>query len=146
MFRTLLSMPNNLKNMVRYNSKLNNILPITVTDTAWNKINDILKKSDSIGMLFSIKSGGCNGFNYKFEVLNEKNSDILKEKIKPNVIEKDNCKVYIDPMAEMYLIGTQIDYIEENYEKGIYESKFIYKADKDIATNCGCGISFSPKV
>ena len=53
--------------------------------------------------------------------------------------------MYIDPMSEMFLLGTTIDYIEEDYQKGIYESKFVYKADKDIATNCGCGVSFSPK-
>ena len=120
--------------------------PINITDKAWNKIGDIIGKSQSKGMLFSISSGGCNGFNYSFNIIDEKNNDIFDNKIKPNLIENKSSKVYIDPMAEMYLIGTTIDYIEEDYSKGIYESKFVYKADKNIATNCGCGVSFSPKI
>ncbi|VVU94767.1 hypothetical protein CPAV1605_492 [seawater metagenome] len=119
---------------------------VNITNTAWEKINDILLKSNSQGMLFSIKSGGCNGFNYNFEVLNDKNSDLLNNKLKPTCIENDSSKVYIDPLAEMYLIGTTIDYIKEDYSKGVYENKFVYIADKERATNCGCGVSFSPKI
>ena len=45
----------------------------------------------------------------------------------------------------MYLLGTTIDYINEDYKNGIYESKFKFDIDKDLMTTCGCGISFSPK-
>ena len=54
-------------------------------------------------------------------------------------------KVYIDPISEMYLHGTTIDYMKEDYSKKIYENKFIYEVDKDLMTSCGCGVSFSPK-
>ena len=110
-------------------------LPINVTDKAWKKIGDIINKSNTEGMLFTVTSGGCNGFNYSFNILDKTNSNILNGKIKPSFIEKESNKIYIDPMAEMYLLGTTIDFIEEDYSKGIYESKFIYKADKSIATN-----------
>ena len=116
--------------------------PINITNTAWKKIGDILTKSNAKGMLFSATGGGCNGFYYNFEIMNE---DESKSKIKITCVEKDNSKVYIDPTSEMFLLGTTIDYIEEDYHKGVYESKFIYKADKDVATSCGCGVSFSPK-
>ena len=45
----------------------------------------------------------------------------------------------------MYLIGTTIDFINEDFNKGIFESKFIYNIDKKLASSCGCGISFTPK-
>ena len=57
----------------------------------------------------------------------------------------ENTNIYIEPISEMYLIGTTIDYIEEDVNKGIFENKFVYKIDKNIASSCGCGISFTPK-
>ena len=48
-------------------------------------------------------------------------------------------------MAELYLIGTTVDYVSEDFSKGIYESKFKFIPDKDKASTCGCGVSFSPK-
>ena len=45
----------------------------------------------------------------------------------------------------MYLLGSTIDYINEDFSKKIYESKFIYEIDKNLMTTCGCGTSFSPK-
>ena len=60
-------------------------------------------------------------------------------------VQDENNKIYVDPMAEIYLLGTTIDYLEENYEKGIYENKFKFTPAKDKGTTCGCGVSFSPK-
>ena len=119
---------------------------ITITNNAWNKINDIIKKSNTMGMLFSVKSGGCNGFNYSFETINSKNMDIFDNKPQPNFVTKYSNTVYIDPISELYLMGTTIDYLEEDYSNGIYESKFVYLPDKNIASSCGCGVSFSPKI
>ena len=45
----------------------------------------------------------------------------------------------------MFLFGTKIDFIKEDYNKNIFESKFIFIPDKNLATSCGCGISFNPK-
>jgi len=112
--------------------------PINITETAWTKIKDIINANNSKAMLFSAKGGGCNGFNYNLETINEeiKNSSLL---------ENDNYKVFVDPITEMYLLNTTIDYIKEDYNKGIFESKFVYIPDKNLATSCGCGVSFSPK-
>ena len=63
----------------------------------------------------------------------------------PTIIENNKIKIFIDPLSEIYLFGTTIDYIYENYDKSIFENKFIFLPDKDIATSCGCGVSFSPK-
>ena len=34
--------------------------PVRITNSAWNKINNILKKSNNnLGFLYSVSSGGC---------------------------------------------------------------------------------------
>ena len=121
-----------------------NKFPIIITNTAWFKIRDILKKSNNkYGFIFYASSGGCNGFNYNLELLEE---NLNNSKITHNFIsDNENNKVYIDPSSEMFLLGTEIDYIKEDFKKNIFESKFIFKPDKKLATTCGCGVSFNPK-
>ena len=48
-------------------------------------------------------------------------------------------------MSEMFLLGTTIDYVTEDYTQGNFENKFIFKVNPKLASSCGCGISFSPK-
>ena len=114
--------------------------PIVVTDKAWIKLKDIANKSDISTFLFSAKSGGCNGFNYLIENIKD---DFDKEKT--NYIKNENIKMYVDPFSEMLLLNTTIDFVEEDYKKGNYGSKFVFIPDKDFATSCGCGVSFAPK-
>ena len=126
---------------------------ISVTENAWKKINTILsndKNNNNKSMLLDIKSGGCNGFNYIFTTFNSNETRIKdadkynKYSIVQSPFNKDN-KIYIEPIAEFYVLGTKIDYVQEDYSKNIFESKFIFIPDKNLATNCGCGISFSLK-
>ena len=118
--------------------------PINVSPNAWIKIREILDKSNNkYGFLFYASSGGCNGFNYNLELLE---NEINNSKIKHNFIsDEENNRVYIDPSSEMFLMGTEIDFVKEDYKKNIFESKFIFTPDKNLATTCGCGVSFNPK-
>jgi len=113
---------------------------IKITKTAWMKIGNILKKTNKYSFLFSASGGGCNGYNYTFHAIEQKefNSILNETKIKPTVIVKNNHRVLIDPLSELLLIGTTID-----FEKTIYESKFKFFPNKEIARTCGCGTSFS---
>ena len=118
---------------------------INITNNAWKKLNNITKKSNTnIGFLFGVTSGGCNGFNFDLKLLNNQELQKIKNK-KPNILKNNDVSVYVDPTSEIYLIGTTIDYIHEDYSKNIYESKFVYSIDKELASSCGCGISFMPK-
>ena len=122
--------------------------PIKVTNNAWSKIDTIMNKSNNnIGFLFSISSGGCNGFNYNLNLLESDELDELnKDKLKMSYVESNNLRVYIEQKSEFYLLGTTIDYVNEDFSKNIFESKFIFKPDKEKASTCGCGVSFSPKL
>jgi iron-sulfur cluster assembly accessory protein len=122
--------------------------PINISNNAWKKMKTIILTQYAESFLFTATSGGCNGFNYKLQLLNkEKYNSFLKDnqKIKPSKMENDGVKLLIDPRTEMLLLGTTIDYITEDYQKGIFENKFIFTANKNLATSCGCGISFNPK-
>tara|TARA_Y100000994_G_C15464397_1_gene348259 strand:+ start:265 stop:627 length:363 start_codon:yes stop_codon:yes gene_type:complete len=119
---------------------------INVTKNAWNKMSHIINLSkNKYGFIYSASSGGCNGFNFELNLLEE---DLYKEIINKKyhtVLNHDSTKLYIDPISEMYLIGTTIDYIHEDYKNKIFESKFQFIINKGNMTSCGCGISFSPK-
>ena len=129
--------------MYRTFLKSNKSSIINITESAWNKLNSI--QSNSYFMFYA-EGGGCNGFNYRLSLINtSRGENLLKKKIPPNVITNNHVNVIIDPMCEIYLIGTTIDYQFEDVKKGIYDSKFIFTPDKKIATSCGCGGSFSPK-
>ena len=120
---------------------------INITKNAWNKINKIVESQNAIGFLFTAESGGCNGFNYKLELIDDDKYKHLQKnnKLPLNVLENNNSKVVLEPLSEMFLMGTKIDYVRENFSEGIFENKFIFLADKNIASSCGCGVSFSPK-
>jgi iron-sulfur cluster assembly accessory protein len=122
--------------------KLSRALNISVN--AWSKMQSIHKQTKYDTFLFAANAGGCSGLNYDFKNIDPITiSEMAKEsKIPLTFLENNGLKVYIDPLSEMYLLGTTIDYISENYEKGIYESKFSFKPNNDIAGTCGCGISF----
>ena len=119
---------------------------IQVTKNAWVKMSQIINASkNKYGFIYSASSGGCNGFNFELNLL-EKNmyEEIIKRKFY-TVLNNDPTKLYIDPVSEMYLLGTTVDYIQEDYGKGIFESKFKFEINKEKMSSCGCGISFSPK-
>jgi Fe-S cluster assembly iron-binding protein IscA len=66
-------------------------------------------------------------------------------KIREKSHNKYGLLVYVDPASEMFLLGTTIDYIKEDYSKGQFENKFIFEVDKELLSTCGCGTSFTPK-
>jgi iron-sulfur cluster assembly accessory protein len=120
---------------------------IQITGSAWHKISEILSQTkNTYGLLYSVKTGGCNGFNFELNPLTKNIHQKIKDTKFLTILQNNNSSVYIDPLSEMYLLGTTIDYVKEDFTKKIYESKFIYNADKNLMTTCGCGISFSPKV
>ena len=121
-------------------SKITKQLPITITNNAWTKIKDITNKSNGTNFIFSAIGGGCSGFNYNLELLNK--TDLPKKLDTFTYVNNGHYKVYIDHLSELYLLGTCIN---QDYSKGIYESKFVFLQDKMDVIACGCGLYFMPK-
>ena len=119
-------------------------MAIKITNMAWKKLFDIGRQANKKRFLFSASSGGCNGFNFNLNIMKDTDYSQIK-KLKRNFLTKNDFDVYLDPMSELYLIGTTIDFVNEDYKKNIFESKFIFDIDKKLASTCGCGVSFTPK-
>ena len=104
---------------------------IKLSDNAANRIKEIMSKAESsaIGVRVGVKSGGCAGMSYIMEYAKEINPS-------DEVIEDKGVKVFIDPGAIMYLLGTEMDYKKEQFS-----SSFIFKNPNETE-RCGCGESF----
>ena len=120
---------------------------ILVSSKAWSKMKSILIQSNNkYGFLYSARSGGCNGFNFNLDLLNKQTFlEISNTKFHTHLSFDDTTHLYIDPLSELHLQGTSIDYITEDISLGQFENKFIFNVDPNLMTSCGCGISFSPK-
>ena len=104
---------------------------ISLSDKAANRIKEILSSAeqDSIGVRVGVKSGGCAGMSYVMEYAKKQNPN-------DEIIEDKGVKVFIDPGAFMYLLGTEMDYKKEEFS-----STFVFKNPNETE-RCGCGESF----
>ena len=102
--------------------------PISLTNKAIQKIKQLTINSNKFALRLDLKKGGCAGMEYFMEYV---------DKVEQNeeVIDFDGAKVIIDPLAQMYLFGTTID-----YEDGILESGFKFN-NPNVTEACGCGES-----
>ena len=106
---------------------------ITVTDKASIQLEKIIQSapSDTIGILLGIDKTGCNGHSYKLDFAKKNEVENLE------YVEQNNIKVFIDPKATIFLIGSEMDYSSDKLA-----SRFVFKNPNEKST-CGCGESFS---
>ena len=104
---------------------------IRLSDNAADRIKEIMSeaKNKALGVRISVKSGGCAGMSYVMEYSKEANPS-------DEVIEDKGVKVFIDPAAVMYLLGTEMDYKKEDFS-----STFVFNNPNETE-RCGCGESF----
>jgi len=103
---------------------------ITLSENAASKIKEILSNNKkSLGVRIGVKTGGCAGMSYVMEYAKEVKSN-------DELIEDKGVKVFVDPGAIMYLLGTEMDYKKEEFS-----SSFVFKNPNETE-RCGCGESF----
>ena len=123
--------------------------PIVVTSAAWQKMASILQKTQHYGFLLSARGAGCNGFNYHLQSHREVDiRHFFKATTQTPTVYRPKllwAPMYVDPYSEELLRGTTIDYEAENLELGIYGGGFIFTPHRDVASSCGCGVSFGPR-
>lgn len=105
---------------------------ISVTESAQNRIKFLISErgKPTLGIRIGVKSGGCSGLSYKFEYADE-------EKPNEERINIEDTSIFIEPGAVMYILGTTLDFVEEQVKSGFV---FINPNEK---ARCGCGKSFS---
>ncbi len=104
---------------------------IKISDKAVSRIKEIMSQAQNstIGVRVGVKSGGCAGMSYVMEYAKEakKNEEVIEDK---------GVKVFIEPNAVMYLLGTEMDYKIDKFS-----SQFVFKNPNETE-RCGCGESF----
>jgi iron-sulfur cluster assembly accessory protein len=104
---------------------------VTVSERAARRIGEILRQEPAGTMLrVSVEGGGCSGFQYKFDTERERTEDDI-------VIEKSGATVLIDPISLNYMVGSEIDFVDD-----LIGSSFKVNNPKATAS-CGCGTSFA---
>lgn len=107
---------------------------MTLTEAAADRVKAIVENSsaDAQGIRVSIRKGGCAGMEYAVDLVSEPNA-------KDDFIERNGAKVWIDPSAVLYLLGTQMD-----FETTKLRSGFVFNNPNQTSA-CGCGESVELK-
>ncbi|MBT4933770.1 MAG: iron-sulfur cluster assembly accessory protein [Rhodospirillaceae bacterium] len=104
---------------------------MTVSDAAAKQVQALLdgRGKPSTGIRIGVRTKGCSGMSYTLEFADEKGpfDEILEDK---------GVTILIDPKATMFIIGTEMDYVEDKLESG-----FVFSNPNEKG-RCGCGESF----
>ena len=103
---------------------------VTLTDAAAHRVRAIIDRADKpiLGVRVGVKNGGCAGMSYTME---------YAEAAKPgeDVVEDKGVRVFIDPKAVLFLLGTEMD-----FQTTKLASQFVFNNPNQTSA-CGCGES-----
>ena len=105
---------------------------VKLTDAAAARIRDIMADAEGRyqGVRVGVTNGGCAGMAYTMD---------YAEDVRPldEVVEDKGVKIFIDPKAILFLIGTELDFVQEKLG-----ARFVFNNPNQTAA-CGCGESVS---
>ncbi len=102
---------------------------MSLSDAAAERLKAIMAgKPGVVGLRLGIKKGGCAGMEYTMTWA--ETQDRFDE-----VVEDKGVKLLIEPMAIMYLLGTEMDYKTDKLA-----SQFVFN-NPNQKSACGCGES-----
>lgn len=107
---------------------------MTMTEAAASRVKAIVENSgpDAKGLRVGIKKGGCAGMEYTIDMVTEPSA-------KDDLIEFQDAKVWIEPSAVLYLLGTQMDFEITKMRSGFNFT------NPNQTSACGCGESVELK-
>ncbi|PZU58031.1 MAG: iron-sulfur cluster assembly accessory protein [Sphingobium sp.] len=105
---------------------------VTLTASAEQRITDLMNKAPegAIGVKLSTPRRGCSGLAYSVDYVTEEAK--FDEKI-----ETPGGTFYIDGASVLYLIGSTMDWVEDDFTAG-----FVFN-NPNAKGSCGCGESFT---
>jgi iron-sulfur cluster assembly protein len=107
---------------------------IRLSDAAAARIREIIANAEGAyaGVRVGVTNGGCAGMAYTMDYAGA--AQPFEE-----VVEDKGVKVFIDPKAIMFLIGTEMDFVREKLG-----ARFVFNNPNQTAA-CGCGESVTLK-
>lgn len=104
---------------------------MTLTPAAVERVKQLLQSrgKPSAGIRVGVRTKGCSGLSYTLEFADERGPA-------DEVVEQDGVVLLIDPKATLFVIGTEMDYVEEKLQSG-----FQFRNPNEKG-RCGCGESF----
>jgi iron-sulfur cluster assembly protein len=104
---------------------------VSISDRAAEQVKALLaqREKPAAGIKIGVRSRGCSGLSYTIEYTDEigKFDEVVSDK---------GVTVVIDPKAVMFLLGTEMDFVEEKFKSG-----FVFTNPNEKG-RCGCGESF----
>mmetsp|Transcript_21790 Transcript_21790/g.62037 ORF Transcript_21790/g.62037 Transcript_21790/m.62037 type:complete len:171 (-) Transcript_21790:202-714(-) len=107
--------------------------PIQLTDRAADRIKELLSNQSAdgaLGIRLGVKRRGCNGLSYTLNYAFEKPP-------KDTAMKSHGVQIFIEPMALFNVIGTVVD-----WEENELASEFTF-SNPNSKGECGCGESFN---
>lgn len=104
---------------------------MSLTEEAARRVQALLDRrgKPSAGIRVGVRSRGCSGLTYTLEYADEKGKF-------DEVVEDKGVTILIDPKASMFIIGTEMDYVDDKLQSG-----FVFRNPNEKG-RCGCGESF----
>ena len=106
--------------------------PVRLSEAAAVRLRQIMTDADGkyLGVRVGVTNGGCAGMSYTMNYAESTNP--LDE-----VLEDQGVKIFIEPKAILFLIGTEMDFVREKLG-----ARFVFNNPNQTAA-CGCGESVS---
>ena len=103
---------------------------MTLTDAAADRVRRIVEQSEDpiLGLRVGVRNGGCAGMSYTMEYARDQRAG-------EDVVEDKGVKVFVDPKALLFLLGTQMD-----FQTTKLASQFVFNNPNQTSA-CGCGES-----
>jgi iron-sulfur cluster insertion protein len=106
--------------------------PVSISARAADRVAALIKQqgNDALKLRLTVSGGGCSGFQYGFDFDEEQKADDI-------VVERDGVTMLVDGMSLLYLMGSEVDFVED-----LVGASF-QVVNPNATASCGCGSSFS---
>ena len=99
---------------------------IQITDSAKEYLTSMTESERKRFAYLSVLGGGCSGFQYKWDMVDEEKDGIVVENI-----------LVVDKIAEMFVLGCTVDYVKE------FGGSYLKVVNPNATAQCGSGERFA---
>ena len=99
---------------------------LQITDSAKEYLTSMTESERKRFAYLSVLGGGCSGFQYKWDMVDDEKDGIVVEDI-----------LVVDKIAEMFVLGCTVDYVKE------FGGSYLKVVNPNATAQCGCGESFA---